>query len=122
METDLALYALDKQLNENNKQSNITDDGYSISSRKTILFSERKFMDQNSREIRLKKNIGSPLGGMTIDELADRGLLEGNALVPEYHTSLKQRSRRPLELKNRSSRLQDREAKVNSFASLIYNV
>ena len=57
---------------------------------------------------------------MTLDELADRGLIEGNALVPDYVTSLRQKNRRALELKNRTSRLIDRENKVNLSLSCVF--
>ena len=44
-----------------------------------------------------------------LKELDDRGLLDGGVAVPSYYTSLRQRSRRHLEMRHRSSRLQDRE-------------
>ena len=61
---------------------------------------------------------GSPLG-LTIEELDDRGLLDGGS-VPSYYTSMKQRTRRPLELKKRSSRLQDRNA--HKFLNGVFHV
>ncbi|RYG65976.1 hypothetical protein EON64_10810, partial [archaeon] len=47
-------------------------------------------------------------------ELDDRGLLEGGGSVPSYYTSIKQKSRRLLELQPRSSRLQERGKEVVS--------
>lgn len=45
-------------------------------------------------------------------ELDDRGLLDGGGSVPSYVTSLKNKSRRTLELQSRSHRLQGRDKEV----------
>ena len=74
--------------------------------RLTTLSSERRLLDQAPRDLRLNNRIGSPLG-LTIEELDDRGLLEGG-MVPTYYASSRQRGRRPLEMKKRSSRLAER--------------
>ena len=50
-------------------------------------------------------------------ELDDRGLLDGGGSVPSYVTSLKNKSRRTLELQSRSHRLQGRDKEVR-FASV----
>jgi len=54
-------------------------------SRLTTLSSERRLLDQAPRDLRLNNRIGSPLG-LTIEELDDRGLLEGG-MVPTYYAS-----------------------------------
>ena len=59
------------------------------------------------RDARLHYRKGSPLG-LTIEELDDRGLLDGGGSVPNYYTSIKQRGRRSMELRKRSSRIQER--------------
>ena len=66
----------------------------------STLSSERRILDQAPRDLRLTNRMGSPLG-LTIEELDDRGLLEGG-MVPNYYASSRQRGRRPLEMKKRS--------------------
>ena len=66
----------------------------------STLSSERRLLDQAPRDLRLNNRMGSPLG-LTIEELDDRGLLEGG-MVPNYYASSRQRGRRPLEMKKRS--------------------
>lgn len=68
---------------------------------------ERRLLDQQPRDARLQMRKGSPLG-LTLEELDDRGLLEGGGVVPSYYTSLKQKNRRQLELQDRSSRMRQR--------------
>ena len=75
------------------------------------LNSERKIMDQVPRNTRLDLRKGSPLG-LTLEELDDRGLLDGGGSIPSYYSSIKQKARRSQELRRRSSRLQDREKNV----------
>jgi hypothetical protein len=70
-------------------------------------------VDQIPRYARLTYRNDSPLG-LTVEELDDRGLLDGGS-VPSYYTSMKQKDRRSLEMRNRSSRLQEREQKVCSI-------
>jgi len=86
------------------------DDALSVGSRPS-LNSERRMLDQVPRDTRLHYRQGSPLG-LTLEELDDRGLLDGGGSVPNYYTSSRQRNRRPLEMKKRSSRLQDRGKEV----------
>ena len=100
-EIQMNQYKLSKQ----NKEKLRSD--ASVASRISSLNSERKQLDQIPREARLNNRIGSPLG-MTIEELDDRGFLDGGASVPSYYTSIKQRSRRQMEMKKRSSRLKNR--------------
>ncbi len=50
---------------------------------------------------------------MILQELDDRGLLDGGGSVPSYVTSLKNKSRRTLELQSRSHRLQGRDKEVS---------
>ena len=68
---------------------------------------ERRIQDQASRDLRLSNRMGSPLG-LTIEELDDRGLLDGGAI----YSSSRQRGRRPLEMRKRSSRLLERGKEV----------
>jgi Ca2+-binding EF-hand superfamily protein len=88
------------------------------------LRAERKGLDQHSRGARLDFRKGSPLGH-TIEELDDRGLIDGGDTVPSYEASFKQRSRRPLEMRRRSSRLKGRTGEkhspkiVNSFFHMV---
>ena len=86
------------------------NDSQSVSSRPSLR-AERKRLDQNSRGARLNFRMGSPLGH-TIEELDDRGLIEGGDTVPNYEASFKQRSRKPLEMRKRSSRLKGRGGEV----------
>ena len=91
---------------------NRTDnDSQSINSRASLR-AERKRLDQHSRGARLSFRQGSPLGH-TIEELDDRGMIDGGDTVPSYEASFKQRSRRPLEMRRRSSRLKGRSGEVN---------
>ena len=101
----VALHQLEGQL----KQQGVVkcfDDAGSVGSRPS-LNSERRMLDQVPRDTRLHYRQGSPLG-LTVEELDDRGLLDGGGSVPNYYTSSRQRSRRPLEMKKRSSRLEER--------------
>lgn len=83
------------------------DDAGSVGSRPSLNSERRIMLDQVPRDTRLHYRQGSPLG-LTVEELDDRGLLDGGGSVPNYYTSSRQRSRRPLEMKKRSSRLQER--------------
>ena len=69
--------------------------------------SERKNMDKSSRNTRLNLRKGSPFG-LTLEEMDDRGLLEGGASAPGQILSIRQRGRRHQEMTRRSLRLQDR--------------
>lgn len=71
---------------------------------------ERKILDKVPRDKRLKIRKGSPWG-LSLQELDDRGLIDGGFSVPNYYTSLRQRNRRALEMRQRSSRLKDRGKK-----------
>jgi len=86
-------------------------DNNSVSSERRSVNSERRLLDQVPRDARLHYRKGSPLG-LTVEELDDRGLLDGGGSVPSYYVSMRQRGRRPLEMKKRSSRLQDRGKEV----------
>lgn len=86
------------------------NDTASVSSRPSLK-AERRRLDQYSRGARLNFRKGSPLGH-TIEELDDRGMISGGNTVPSYEASFKQRSRRPLEMRRRSSRLKDRSEEV----------
>ena len=97
-----ALYELEGQL-----QRFDSSDALSVGSGRPSLHSERRLLDQVPRDTRLHYRQGSPLG-LTLEELDDRGLLDGGGSVPNYYTSSRQRNRRPLEMKKRSSRLQER--------------
>ena len=83
------------------------NDSHSVSSRPSLKV-ERKKLDRHSRGVRLELRKDSPLGH-TIEELDDRGLINGGDTVPSYEASFKQRSRRPLEMRRRSSRRRDRD-------------
>lgn len=94
------------------------NDSQSVGSRASVsLRAERKRLDQNSRGARLNFRKGSPLGH-TIEELDDRGMIDGGDTVPSYEASFKQRSRRPLEMRRRSSRLKGRTGEVSQLSSL----
>ena len=54
-----------------------------------------------------------------MEELDDRGLLDGGS-VPSYYTSIRQRTRRPLEMKKRSSRMQYRNG-TNKMLNNVYH-
>ena len=82
-------------------------DNLSVSSRQRSVKSERSLLDQASRDTRLHYRKDSPLG-LTVEELDDRGLLDGGS-VPTYYTSIRQRTRRPLEMRKRGARMQERD-------------
>jgi hypothetical protein len=82
-------------------------DNLSVSSRQRSVKSERSMLDQASRDTRLHYRKDSPLG-LTVEELDDRGLLDGGS-VPTYYTSIRQRTRRPLEMRKRGARMQERD-------------
>ncbi len=79
--------------------------GISTNSRKSL---DRRIPDTIPRNDRLKSR--TPLGSLEV--LDDDGLLDGGIVVPNYYTSLRQRSRRCLEMKARSIRLRDRGKQV----------
>lgn len=54
-----------------------------------------------------------------VQELDDRGLLDGGGVVPSYYTSLKQKQRRSLELQRRSSRMKSRGNEVCSVQHVV---
>jgi len=111
------LHLLSKQLHEHK----IGDQSVGSGNRQNLQ-AERKLLDQKPRGDRLKNRKGSPLG-LTLEELDDRGLLDGGGVVPSYYTSLKQKQRRSLELQRRSSRMKLRghedELKTYSLDSLM---
>jgi hypothetical protein len=73
---------------------------------------ERQNLDKASRTTRLNHRKDAPLG--SLDELDDRGLIVGGSIPSTYSSSpLRLRARRQQEMKDRSSRLQDRELRVN---------
>lgn len=74
--------------------------------------SERQSLDKISRTTRLNSRKDAPLG--SLEELDDRGLIVGGSIPSTYSSSpIRQRARRQHEMKNRSSRLQDREENVS---------
>ena len=116
-----ALHLLEQQLqekhyyepNDRNDRDRSDRDNYSTGSRHTTRSSERRLLDQAPRDLRLHNRLGSPIGNL--EELDDRGLLDGGGSVPTYYSSSsQQRSRRPLEMKKRSSRLLERGREVGS--------
>lgn len=72
------------------------------------VINSRKMMDQIPRGTRLTQRLESL--GLTVEELDDRGLIEGGAgsLSGSQYSSVRSRSRRSLELQSRSHRLQER--------------
>jgi hypothetical protein len=73
---------------------------------------ERQSLDKASRTARLNHRKDAPLG--SLEELDDRGLIVGGSIPSTYSSSpLRLRARRQQEMKDRSSRLQDREDQVN---------
>jgi hypothetical protein len=109
----VALHMLERQLKDRGpvQVQDLGQNG-SVGSKQQSLNSERRLLDQVPRDARLNYRKGSPLG-LTVEELDDRGLLDGGNSVPSYYTSIKQRSRRPLEMKKRASRLQERGQEVS---------
>lgn len=103
----IALHLLERKLLERKLNSNSSSHSDSNQTIKPIN-NERKLLDKVPRETRLRYRKGSPLG-LTLEELDDRGLLEGSGSVPSYYTSIRQRERKRLEMRNRSSRLQERD-------------
>ena len=80
--------------------------------------SERQNLDKVSRSTRLNSRKDAPLGNL--EDLADRGLIVGGSIPSSYSSSpIRQRARRQQEMKNRSSRLHDREENVSLLALLI---
>ena len=112
----IALYQLEKHLKDSQRADPVGDSGSVSSNRQVSLKSERSILDQTARDTRLHYRKDSPLG-LTVEELDDRGLLDGGS-VPSYYTSIRQRTRRPLEMKKRSSRMQDR----NGTSKMLKNV
>jgi Ca2+-binding EF-hand superfamily protein len=103
----IALYQLERHLKDSQKGGDQIGDSGSVSSnRQFSLKSERSILDQTARDARLHYRKDSPLG-LTVEELDDRGLLDGGS-VPSYYTSIRQRTRRPLEMKKRGTRMQER--------------
>jgi len=103
----VALHVLERQLLHKEKDRGLDDANSESSKQASIKSSERRLLDQVPRDARLHYRKGSPLG-LTIEELDDRGLLDGGGSVPNYYTSIKQRGRRSMELRKRSSRIQER--------------
>lgn len=100
----VALDRLERQLRL--RASNQTPDALSETSSRLQSSLSRKKLDQLPRVARLTNRDESL--GLTVEELDDRGLLDGGGSVPSYYTSLKQKNRRTLELQPRSTRLQER--------------
>ena len=98
----LALLTLERQLGGGGSGISGNQQEPHVTTNRTTstLSSERRLLDQAPRDLRLNNRMGSPLG-LTIEELDDRGLLEGG-MVPNYYASSRQRGRRPLEMKKRS--------------------
>ena len=57
-----------------------------------------------------------------LQELDDRGLLDGGGSLPSYNTSLKNKNRRTLELQSRSNRLQGRGKEVKLKRNYIVKI
>jgi hypothetical protein len=123
----LALILLEKQLSERREYVHHSDQSLGSNSRHTS--HSRRMLDTVSRDTRLHNRKGSPLG-LTIEvrvtlpfrehsllyidllqELDDRGLLNGGGLA-NRGGSIRQKNRRPLEMRNRLTRLQDRDSEV----------
>lgn len=115
----IALYQLEKHLKDSQRADPVGDSGSVSSNRQISLKSERSILDQTARDARLHYRKDSPLG-LTVEELDDRGLLDGGS-VPSYYTSIRQRTRRPLEMKKRSSRMQDRNG-TNKMLNNVYHM
>eukprot|EP01032_Pedospumella_encystans_P024646 gene24646-27866_t len=113
----IAIMNLERELNER------ANDAISTGSNKHhSTTDERRILDQMPREARLNNRLESL--GLTVEELDDRGLLDGGGSVPSYVTSLKNKSRRTLELQSRSHRLQGRDKEtftklLNSFLHMV---
>ena len=116
----IALHQLERHLKDPAYHANSNLDAVSVGSRQQSLKSERSLLDQNSRDTRLHYRKDSPLG-LTIEELDDRGLLDGGS-VPKYYTSMRQKNRRPLEMRKRGERIQERdqEALTKLFDSFFH--
>ena len=110
----IALHQLERHLKDAQRIEK-NEDAHSVGSQQKSLRSERSMLDQVSRESRMHYRKDSPLG-LTVEELDDRGLLDGGS-VPKYYTSMRQKGRRPLELRKRGERIQerDKESVARSF-------
>jgi Ca2+-binding EF-hand superfamily protein len=106
----VALFQLERQLKDRGIVG--TDARSETSSKQHSAASERRLLDQLPRVTRLNNRLESL--GLTVEELDDRGLLDGGGSVPSYYTSLKQKNRRVLELQPRSHRLLERGKEVLS--------
>ena len=110
-----ALSRLERQLKEAhsgyNPATDNRDNRSENSSKQQSVSSERRLLDQLPRITRLNQRLESL--GLTVEELDDRGLLDGGGSVPSYYTSMKQKNRRTLELQPRSHRLQERGKEVS---------
>ncbi|KAJ1402602.1 hypothetical protein B484DRAFT_405367, partial [Ochromonadaceae sp. CCMP2298] len=107
----VALYQLERQLKERGKDT-YNDAVSEGSSKPHSSTSDRRRADQVPRVIRL--NNRSESLGLTVEELDDRGLLDGGGSVPSYYTAMKHKGRRMQELQPRSYRLQERGKETSS--------
>jgi hypothetical protein len=82
---------------------------------------QRLVLDQIPREIRLNNRTKSL--GLTIEELDDRGMIDGGGSLPgSQYSSSKQKNRRSLEFQSRSHRLleRDKETLTNTLNTLFH--
>ena len=106
-----ALCLLEQQLKDKNIFQPSNNDSFSLDCKQKSRSSARKILDQAPRGIRLQNRLDSPMGNLS--DLDDRGLLDGGGSVKSYYSSSsQQRSRRPLEMRRRSSRLLERGKEV----------
>ena len=107
-----ALCLLEQQLKDKNIFQPSNNDSFSVECKQKSRSSARRLLDQAPRGLRLQNRLDSPIGNLS--DLDDRGLLDGGggSVRSYYSSSSQQRSRRPLEMKRRSSRLLERGKEV----------
>lgn len=107
-----ALCLLEQQLKDKNIFQPSNNDSFSVECKQKSRSSARRLLDQAPRGLRLQNRLDSPIGNLS--DLDDRGLLDGGggSVRSYYSSSSQQRSRRPLEMKKRSSRLLERGKEV----------
>ena len=111
--------SISSQVMEEEKKSSSFDAASLITSPQN--YNNRKMLDQVPRNARLHQRLESL--GLTIEELDDRGLIDGGGSLPgSQYSSVRSRSRRSLELQPRSHRLQERgkEAVVKILNGLFH--
>ena len=91
-------------------QDEHSSEGDETNTRNSAQGTRQRMLNNAPRAERLHNRMESSIG--SLEALDDRGLLEGGCSVSNGSSSLQRRSRRPLEMKNRSNRLKERGKEV----------